>query len=326
MHGTSPAVCARQRSQSRQVAAFAQRSRIAFAALRAYAAGRGKPAATRVARAATLPPTTTRTKVSAVTRDGIGPEVMRATQQVLAAAGTTWDGRTRWRAPRRSARGTPSSAPQETLESITRSGVALQRPLETPVGFGEKSASVTLRKVFEMYGNVRPMRELPGLRTPFAGRGIDFVVVRENVEDLYAGVEHMQTPGVAQCLMLITEIGCERAVRLAACLAQAVGRRKVTVATKANIMTLTEGMVKRVGEQVVAALHGSAPQIAGKGLANPMTLLLSAEMMLRHIGDFATARKVEHALYVTLEEGVDLTGDIAAPSQGVGTQAFVWTA
>ena len=233
------------------------------------------------------------------------------------------------------------------------------------------------------------MRELPGVPTPYSGRGIDLVVVRENVEDLYAGVEHMQTPGVAQCLKLITEVGCERIVRLAASLAEAEGRTKVTVATKANIMKLTEGMMKRVGEQVLKeyphlqhehmivdncahqmvirpeqfdvtvmtnmngdilsdlaaglvgglgvapsanlgdevamfeAVHGSAPQIAGKGLANPTALLLSAVMMLRHIGDFATARKVEHALYVTLEEGRDLTGDIAPPGEGVGTDAFV---
>ena len=267
--------------------------------------------------------------------------------------------------------------------------MALKGPLETPVGHGEKSANVTLRKVFEMYGNIRPVREIPGIRTPFAGRGIDFVVVRENVEDLYAGVEHMQTPGVAQCLKLITEVGCERIVELAAALAEAEGRQKVTVATKANIMKLTEGMMKRVGERVLKehatlqhehmivdncahqmvirpeqfdvvvmtnmngdilsdlaaglvgglgvapsanlgdgvamfeAVHGSAPQIAGRNLANPTALLLSAVMMLRHIGDFETAAKVEHALYVTLEEGVDLTGDIAPEGQGVGTDAYV---
>jgi len=330
----------------------------------------------------------TRTRVTAIAGDGIGPEVMRATQQVLAAAGAGVEWEDALAGAGAFSKGVASGAPKETLDSIARNGVALKGPLETPVGYGEKSANVTLRKVFEMYGNVRPVRELPGIRTPFAGRGIDFVVVRENVEDLYAGVEHMQTPGVAQCLKLITEVGCERIVRLAASLALAEGRKKVTVAHKANIMKLTEGMMKRVGEQVLKeypdlqhesmivdncahqmvirpeqfdvtvmtnmngdilsdlaaglvgglgvapsanlgdevamfeAVHGSAPQIAGKGLANPTALLLSAVMMLRHIGDFATARKVEHALYVTLEEGRDLTGDIAAPGQGVGTGAF----
>lgn len=334
-------------------------------------------------------PTRTITTVTAIAGDGIGPEVMRATQAVLAAAGARIDWEDAMAGAEAFRNGVGSGAPQDTLDSIAANRVALKGPLETPVGFGEKSANVTLRKVFEMYANIRPVREIPGIRTPFAGRGIDFVVVRENVEDLYAGVEHMQTPGVAQCLKIITEAGCERIVSLAAALAEAEGRRKVTVATKANIMKLTEGMMKRVGEAVLKdhpglvhehmivdncahqmvvrpeqfdvcvmtnmngdilsdlaaglvgglgvapsanigdevamfeAVHGSAPQIAGQGLANPTALLLSAVMMLRHIGDFATARRVEHALYVTLEEGRDLTGDIAAPGQGVGTDAYV---
>jgi isocitrate dehydrogenase len=197
------------------------------------------------------PKPTTRTKVTAIAGDGIGPEVMRATQQVLAAAGAQLDWEDALAGAEAFRKGIASGAPQDTLDSIERNGVALKGPLETPVGFGEKSANVTLRKIFEMYGNIRPVREIPGIRTPFAGRGIDFVVVRENVEDVYAGVEHMQTPGVAQTLKLITEVGCERIVRLAAALALAEGRKKVTVSTKANIMKLTEGMMKRVGEQVL---------------------------------------------------------------------------
>jgi isocitrate dehydrogenase len=330
-----------------------------------------------------------RTKVTAIAGDGIGPEVMAATRAILDAAGARIEWEEALAGAEAFRKGIGTGAPRETLDSIERNGVALKGPLETPVGFGEKSANVTLRKVFEMYGNVRPVRELPGVRTPFSGRGVDFVVVRENVEDLYAGVEHMQTPGVAQCLKIITEVGCERIVRLAASVAQAEGRRKVVVATKANIMKLTEGLMKRVGEQVIGeypelthehmivdncahqmvirpeqfdvvvmtnmngdilsdlaaglvgglgvapsanlgdgvamfeAVHGSAPQIAGKGLANPTALLLSAVMMLRHIGDFATATAVEHALSVTLEEGRDLTGDIAPAGEGAPTAAFV---
>jgi isocitrate dehydrogenase len=331
----------------------------------------------------------TRTRVTAIAGDGIGQEVMRATQAVLAAAGARIDWEDAVAGAEAFRKGVGSGAPRETLDSIAANRVALKGPLETPVGFGEKSANVTLRKVFEMYANIRPVREIPGIRTPFAGRGIDFTVVRENVEDLYAGIEHMQTPGVAQCLKVITEAGCERIIAMAAALAEAEGRRKVTVATKANIMKLTEGLMKRVGERVLKdhpglvhehmivdnaahqmvvrpeqfdvcvmtnmngdilsdlaaglvgglgvapsanigdevamfeAVHGSAPQIAGQGLANPTALLLSAVMMLRHIGDFATASRVEHALYVTLEEGRDLTGDIAAPGQGVKTDAYV---
>ena len=133
----------------------------------------------------------------------------------------------------------------ETIASIRETGLALKGPLETPVGFGEKSANVTLRKLFETYANVRPVRELPGVKTPFTGRGIDLVVVRENVEDLYAGIEHMQTPGVAQCLKLMSKKGCERIVRLAFEVAVSQGRKKVHCATKANIMKLTEGQIGR---------------------------------------------------------------------------------
>ena len=334
-------------------------------------------------------PVSQKVKVTAIAGDGIGAEVMRATQQVLAAAGAAVEWEDALAGAEAFRKGIATGAPQETLDSIERCGVALKGPLETPVGFGEKSANVTLRKIFEMYGNIRPVRELPGIRTPFSGRGIDFTVVRENVEDLYAGIEHMQTPGVAQAVKLISEAGCERIAELACALALAEGRAKVTVSTKANILKQTEGLLKTVGERVVKqypqlahehmivdncahqmvirpeqfdvcvmtnmngdilsdlaaglvgglgvapsanlgdsvamfeAVHGSAPQIAGKDLANPTALLLSAVMMLRHVGQFAAAARVEHALYVTLEEGRDLTGDIAAPGTGVGTRAYV---
>jgi isocitrate dehydrogenase len=331
----------------------------------------------------------TATKVTAIPGDGIGPEVFAAVRRILAEAGARIDWQEAIAGGEAFRKGISTGCPQDTLDLIEATGLVLKGPLETPVGFGEASANVTLRKVFETYGNIRPVRELPGIKTPFTGRGIDFVVVRENVEDVYAGIEHMQTPGVAQCLKLITEVGCERIIRLAFALAVAEGRRKVAVATKANIMKMTEGMMKRVGERVAKdfpdiahehlivdncahqmvirpeqfdvvvmtnmngdilsdlaaglvgglgvapsanlgdkvamfeAVHGSAPQIAGKGLANPTALLLSAVMLLRHVGDFTTAARVEGALRVTLEGGVDLTGDIAPPGQGVGTEKFV---
>jgi isocitrate dehydrogenase len=266
--------------------------------------------------------------------------------------------------------------PRETLDSIARNGLALKSPLETPVGYGGKSANVTLRKHFELYANIRPVRELPGITTPFTGRGIDMVIVRENVEDVYAGIEHMQTTSVAQCLKLMTAPGCERIIRAAFSLAKAEERKKVTCATKANIMKLTEGMMKRVFEKVgpefpefkqdhiiidncahqlviapeqfdvivtsnmngdiisdlaaglvgglgiapssnlgdhvamFEAVHGSAPQIAGKGLANPTALLSAAIMLLRHISVFDVA------------EGKNLTGDLSPRGHGVGTAAF----
>ena len=328
------------------------------------------------------------TTVTAMAGDGIGPEVMRATQRVLREAGA----RIAWEDADAGAevfrRGIATGVPAETLDSIARTGLALKSPLETPVGFGEKSANVTLRKHFELYGNIRPVRELPGVATPFSGRGIDMVIVRENVEDLYAGIEYMQTPGVAECLKLITEPGCERIVRLAYALAQAEGRGKLACATKANIMKATEGMMKRVAEHVARdypgvapshviidncahqlviapeqfdvivttnmngdiisdlaaglvgglgvapssnigdgaamfeAVHGSAPQIAGRNLANPTALILSAVMLLRHIGDFAAAESVEQAVWRTLEAGTTLTGDLAPRGKGVGTDEY----
>ena len=334
-------------------------------------------------------PALAKTLVTALPGDGIGPEVFDATRRIFEAANAPVE----WEVAEAGAavfrKGVASGAPRETLDSIARNGIALKGPLETPVGYGNKSANVTLRKHFELYANIRPVRELPGVKTPFTGRGIDMVIVRENVEDVYAGIEHMQTPDVAQCLKLMTRPGCERIIRAAFGLAQAEDRRKLTCATKANIMKLTEGMMKRVFEEVgpdypgiaqdhiiidncahqlviapeqfdvivtsnmngdiisdlaaglvgglgiapssnlgdhaaiFEAVHGSAPTIAGKGLANPTALLSAAIMMLRHIGAFETAETIEQALFITLAEGENLTGDLSPRGHGVGTDKFV---
>ncbi len=191
-----------------------------------------------------------RKRVTLIEGDGIGPEVVGATRRILEAAGANIAWEVRDAGAQVFKAGLPSGVPPETIASIRETRVALKGPLETPVGFGEKSANVTLRKLFETYANVRPVKEMPGVKTPFAGRGIDLVVVRENVEDLYAGIEHMQTPGVAQCLKLMSKKGCERIVRLAFEVAVAEGRRTVHCATKANIMKLTEGLMKRTFEEV----------------------------------------------------------------------------
>jgi len=335
-----------------------------------------------------MPMDTPRTKVTAIAGDGIGPEVMRATQRILEAGGARIEWENAIAGGEAFRKGIATGCPQETLDSIASTGLALKSPLETPVGFGEKSANVTLRKFFELYGNIRPVRELPGIRTPFSGRHIDMVIVRENVEDLYAGIEYEQTAGVAECLKLMSDPGCERILRLAYALARAEGRSKLACSTKANIMKMSEGTMKRVFERISGdypgitpshviidncahqlviapeqfdvvvtsnmngdiisdlaaglvgglgiapssnlgdqaamfeAVHGSAPQIAGKGLANPTALLLAAVMLLRHIGDFAAAGRIEQAVFVTLEEGRNLTGDIAAPGAGTGTDAY----
>ena len=191
-----------------------------------------------------------RKRVTLIQGDGIGPEVTAATRRIIEATGV----QIAWEMCEAGAEvfkvGLPSGVPPATIASIQDTRVALKGPLETPIGYGEKSANVTLRKLFETYGNIRPVREMPGVVTPYSGRGIDLVIVRENVEDLYAGIEHQQTAGVAQCLKLMSRPGCEKIVRLAFEVAVAEGRKRVHCATKANIMKLTEGLLKRVFEEI----------------------------------------------------------------------------
>jgi isocitrate dehydrogenase len=194
--------------------------------------------------------TDTNRLVTLIAGDGIGPEVATSARRIVEATGAPIDWEQHEAGAEVFKKGLPSGVPQDTIDSIARSRVVLKGPLETPVGFGEKSANVTLRKLFETYANIRPARELPGVVTPYSGRGIDLVVVRENVEDLYAGIEHMQTPGVAQCLKLISRKGCEKIVRLAFEFARAEGRTSVACATKANIMKLTEGLMKSTFEEI----------------------------------------------------------------------------
>jgi isocitrate dehydrogenase len=188
--------------------------------------------------------------VTFIPGDGIGPEVTGAARRIIEATGAAvaWEDREAGASVFK--KGLPSGVPQETIDSIQKTKIALKGPLETPIGFGEKSANVTLRKLFETYGNIRPVRTLPGVPTPFSNKAIDLVVVRENVEDLYAGIEFMQTPGVAEALKLISRKGCEKIVRLGFEIARAEGRKKVHCATKSNIMKLTEGTLKRTFEAI----------------------------------------------------------------------------
>jgi isocitrate dehydrogenase len=214
-------------------------------------------------------------RITVIPGDGVGPEVVRSVQRIIAAAGVAID----WEQAEAGAevfrRGDTSGVPRETRDSIERTRVVLTGPLETPVGFGEKSANVTLRKLFETYANVRPARELPGVPTRYSGEGVDMIVVRENIEDLYAGIEHMQTPDVAQCLKIISRKGSEKIIRYAFELARREGRAKVTCATKANIMKLTEGLFKRTFEEIaaeypeVAAEHLIIDNVAHQMAKNP---------------------------------------------------------
>ncbi len=188
--------------------------------------------------------------VTLIPGDGIGPECVNSAKKMIEATGAplAWEERAAGESVFK--QGIPSGVTPETIESIKKTRLVLKGPLGTPVGYGEKSANVTLRKLFETYGNIRPAREIPGVKTPYTGRGVDLIVVRENVEDLYAGIEHMQTPGVAQCLKLISRKGCEKIVRLGFEVARAEGRKTVHCATKANIMKFTEGTLKRAFEAI----------------------------------------------------------------------------
>lgn len=319
--------------------------------------------------------------------DGIGPEITSATIEILAAAGAriapepVMMGEAVYRA------GHGTGIPPEAWESLRRTRVLLKGPMTTPQGGGYKSVNVTLRKALGLFANVRPCVAY----APFVASrhpGLDLVVVRENEEDLYAGIEHRQTDEVYQCLKLITRPGCERVIRYAFAYARAYGRSKVTCMTKDNIMKLTDGLFHRVFDEVAAeypeltaehmivdigaarladrpehfdvvvtpnlygdilsdvaaqlagsvglagsanigesvamfeAIHGSAPDIAGKDLANPSGLLNAALMLLVHVGQSDVAARVADAWAATLEAGV-VTADIGDPrGTPVGTQAF----
>jgi isocitrate dehydrogenase len=331
-------------------------------------------------------------RVTLIPGDGVGPEITLATRRVIEAASVAIE----WEEAEAGAevfkRGDSSGVPQETADSIASTGVALKGPLATPVGFGEKSANVTLRKLFETYANIRPARQMPGVPTRYDGEGIDFIVVRENIEDLYAGIEYMDSRDVAIALKIVTRTGSEKVIRYAFELARREGRRKVTCATKSNILKLTEGLFQRVfdeiapeypdiepqhliidnvahqmvkdpaqfdvivttnlagdiisdlasglvgglgfaasgnyGDQVAIfeAVHGSAPKYAGKNVINPTALILSAVMMLRHLGEAEAAQRIEDAVLVTLEEGQAVTLDVARQSgdveQSTSTSGF----
>lgn len=328
-----------------------------------------------------------RRKITVIPGDGIGPEVMSAALKVVDSAGVAIEPEVRQAGARVFAAGIESGVPPDTIESIRKTKVVLKGPLETPIGHGNKSANVTLRTLFETFGNLRPVRELPGVTTPFTGRKLDIVIVRENVEDLYTGIEYLQTPAVAEALKLITRSGCERIVELAFEFAVAAGRKRVHCATKANILKLTEGMLQHTFEAIAPsypsieakhilidncahqlamrpeqfdvivttnmngdilsdltsgltgglgfapsanigsdvaifeAVHGSAPDIAGKNVANPTALILSAAMMLRHVGEGRAANDIEQAVLVALESGVR-SADMAGSAQPSSTTEF----
>jgi NAD-dependent isocitrate dehydrogenase len=327
-------------------------------------------------------PTSPVTTVTLIAGDGIGPEIALAVKQVFAAAGApiTWDEQ---QAGLNSLDVAPNGLPAATLESIKRHRVALKGPTATPSGGGHKSVNVTIRKSLELYANVRPVKSMPGVESRY--QDVDLVIVRENLEDTYGGIEHMQTPDVAQGLKLITRPGSLAICRYAFELARAWGRKRLSCVQKSNIHKMTDGLFLECfrevakdypdlaadevlvdaacmnlvidptrfdvmvmpnlygdilsdlcagligglgmapagnighGVAVFEAVHGTAPDIAGMGLANPSALLLSATQMLRHLGHHSHAARIETALVRALESGVrtrDLRG-------AASTQAFV---
>ena len=331
-------------------------------------------------------------KITVLPGDGIGPEVVDAALAIIQATGVAVEFEKCEAGARAFQKGIVTGIPKETIQSIEQTRVVLKGPLETPIGHGNRSANVTLRTLFETYGNIRPVRELPGVQTAFTGRALDIVIVRENIEDLYAGIEYMQTPGVAESLKLISREGCEKIVKLAFAFAIAEGRKAVHCATKANILKLTEGLLQHTFEElapqypsitskhilidnaahqlamrpeqfdvivttnmngdilsdltsgltgglgfapsanigndvsIFEAVHGSAPDIAGKNKANPTALVLSGAMMLRHIGEGKAANDVEQAVLVTLESGIrtsDMMGDEKPASTTEFTAAVI---
>jgi isocitrate dehydrogenase (NAD+) len=318
------------------------------------------------------------TTVTLIPGDGIGPGITDATVRVLEAAGAEveWD---RQLAGMAAVARYGDPMPEATIESIRRTTVALKGPLETPLGGGYQSVNVALRRAFDLYANVRPARTvLPDGRYS----GIDVVLVRENTEGLYSGIEHYVRVGddaraAAESLAVVTRYGSDRAIRYAFEYAESHGRRKVTLVHKANILKASQGLFLDTGrvvadeyagrvefeERIVDAMamslvmtperydvivttnlfgdilsdlisglvgglgltpganigkagaifeavHGTAPDIAGKGIANPSALLLAACMMLDHLGDAERAARIRDALTTTLREGKVLTGDL----------------
>jgi isocitrate dehydrogenase (NAD+) len=311
--------------------------------------------------------------ITLIPGDGIGPEVTAAAQRVLEAAGVAIEWETQHAgAAVAESRGTV--LPEEVLASIRRNRVALKGPVGTPIGKGFRSVNVTLRQSLDLYANLRPVRSLPGVESRF--EGTDMVIVRENTEDLYAGLELMILPGIAQSIKLITEKSCERISEYAFLYAERMGRKRVTCVHKANIMKLSDGLMletfrrvaakhpriepaemivdacamqmvrgankldvvvtenlygdilsdlgaglvgglgivpgANVGEQaaVFEAVHGSAPDIAGKGLANPTAVMQSAILMLQHLGEGTAAARIERALLEVYRHGEHRTADL----------------
>jgi isocitrate dehydrogenase (NAD+) len=327
--------------------------------------------------------------ITLIPGDGIGPEVSKATRRVIEAAGVNvkWDIQEAGEAVIEKY-GSPLQ--KCAIESIRKNGIALKGPITTPIGVGFRSVNVALRKELDLYANVRPVKTYKGI--PARYENVDIIIVRENTEDLYSGVEHMIGEEAAESIKIFTRKGCERIIRYAFEFARKEGRKKVTAVHKANIMKCTDGMFlniaktiskdypeihfndmiidamcmrlvqvpenydvlvlpnlygdivsdlcaglvgglgivpgANIGENVAIfePVHGSAPDIAGKDIANPTAMMLSAVQMLRYLGEEQAAERIEKAISIVIEEGIFLTSDLGGT---LGTSSYtdkvIWT-
>jgi isocitrate dehydrogenase (NAD+) len=322
------------------------------------------------------------TRVTLIPGDGIGPEITHAAARVIDAAGANIEWEVQEAGMKVFAEHN-KAVPDDLLASIRRNKIALKGPLTTFVGKGFASANVTLRKELDLYANLRPVRNLAGI--PSRYEDVDIVIVRENTEDLYAGIEHVVVPGVTASIKIITSLASERIAHFAFQYARQRNRRKVTAVHKANIMKLTDGLFLESARKVAAeypdiefedqivdalcmklvmdphrfdvlllsnlygdivsdlaaglvgglgvvpganygdefavfeAVHGSAPDIAGKGIANPLAVLFSGIMMLRRLGRDDIADRIKSAAFAVLQKGAVRTPDLGGRA---GTEQF----
>jgi isocitrate dehydrogenase (NAD+) len=323
-----------------------------------------------------------RHKVTLIPGEGIGPEVAAATRRILEAAGVQFD----WEVLEgRTDKATEQGqlVNQSAVASVRKNGVALKGPMATAIAGGAPSVNVALRKTLDLYANLRPVKNLPGVKSRYDN--IDIVLVRENTEDLYSGLEHEVVPGVVESLKIITERASTRIAKFAFDYAKRNERKKIHAIHKANIMKLSDGLflksIRAVAEkypeieykemivdnacmQIVMkpeqfdmlllpnlygdvmsdlaaglvgglgvvpsanigdecamfeAVHGTAPDIAGKGLANPTALLMSSILMLDYLGERSAARRIESALEKVYKEAKHTTHDVGGKA---GTDEF----
>jgi isocitrate dehydrogenase (NAD+) len=312
-------------------------------------------------------------QIAVIPGDGIGPEVSSAAQRVLSATGVP----IHWKpvlAGQTALDQTGSTLPDDTLEVIRSSNATLKGPVATPTGTGFRSVNVALRQKLLLYANYRPAKSIPGIKSRYDD--VDLIVIRENTEGLYSGLEHTVVPGVVESLRVITSQASERIARFAFETARRQMRRRVTCVHKANILKLSDGLFlescrrvaaeypdiafddcivdaaamklvvnphafdvlvtenlfgdilsdltsglvgglgvtpsANIGEQgaIFEAVHGTAPDIAGRGLANPTAVILSGALMLRHLGETSAADAIENSVRTVIRSGTMLTGDL----------------